>query len=81
MLGRRGFALESAAARVCREAGAKVSTNVMLRDLDLLPQDCPDKSRLEVVADGLPLHHGGRGFFGDCKETEGETIPRAVGPV
>ena len=58
MLGRRGFALQSAAARVCRESGARVSTNVMLRDLDLLPQDRPDTRRLEVVADGLPLHHG-----------------------
>ena len=28
VLGRRGFPLESAAARVCREAGARVSTNV-----------------------------------------------------
>ena len=45
------------AARVCREAGARVSTNVMLRDLDLLPQDRPDARRLEVVAGGL-LHLG-----------------------
>ena len=30
----------------------------MFRDLDLLPQDRPDTRRLEVVADGLPLHHG-----------------------
>ena len=37
---------------------ARVSTNVMLRDLDLLPQDRPDTRRLEVVADGLPLHNG-----------------------
>ena len=44
VLGRRGFALESVAARVCREGGAKVSTNVMLRGLDLLPQDRPDKT-------------------------------------
>ena len=51
-------ALESAAARVCREAGARVSTNVMMRDMDLLPLDRPDTRRLEVVADGLPLHHG-----------------------
>ena len=29
----RGFSLESAAARVCREAGAWVSTNLFLRDL------------------------------------------------
>ena len=30
----------------------------MMRDMDLLPQDRPDTTRLEVVADGLPLHHG-----------------------
>ena len=35
VLGRRGFALESAVARVCREAAARVSANVFLRDLDL----------------------------------------------
>ena len=55
VLGRRGFALESAAARVCREAGARVTTNVMVRDLVLLPMDCVGARRLEVVADGLPL--------------------------
>ena len=58
VLGRRGFALESAAARVCREAGARVRTNVFVRDLDLLPQGVPDQRRLEVVAEGLPLFHG-----------------------
>ena len=49
VLGRRGFPLESAAARVCREAGARVPTNV--RDLDLLPHDRVDNRRLEVVAE------------------------------
>ena len=58
MLGRRAFALESAAARVCREAGARVTTNVMVRDLDLVPQERVDGRRREVVADGLPLFHG-----------------------
>ena len=58
VLGRRGYALESAAARVCREAGARVSTNVLVRDLDLLPLQHADAQRLEVVADGLPLFHG-----------------------
>ena len=58
VLGRRGFVLESAAARVCREAGARVTTNVMIRDLDLLPMNHVDARRLEVVADGLPLFHG-----------------------
>ena len=58
MLGRRGFALESAAARVCREAGARVSLNVPVRDLDLHPLARVDGRRLEVVADGLPLFLG-----------------------
>ena len=35
VLGRRGAALESVAVRVCREAGARVSTNVFVRDLDI----------------------------------------------
>ena len=34
-LGRRGFALENAAARVCREAGGRVVTNMFVRDMDL----------------------------------------------
>ena len=41
----------------CREAGARVSTNVFLRDLDL-PIARHDARRLEVVADGLPLFGG-----------------------
>ena len=35
MLGSRGFTVESTVARVCREAGARVSTNLLVRDLDL----------------------------------------------
>ena len=58
VLGRRGFPLESCAARVCREAGARVSTNIRVQDLDLLPGVRVDDRRLEVVADGLPLFHG-----------------------
>ena len=34
-VGRRGFAVESAVARVCREAGGRVSCNVFVRDLDV----------------------------------------------
>ena len=58
VLGRRGYPLESAAARVCREAGARVSTNVLVRDLDILPLDRQDGRKLVVVAGGLPLFHG-----------------------
>ena len=57
-MGRRGFALESAAARICREAGARVTTNVFVRDLDMGVPNALDDRRLEVVADGLPLHGG-----------------------
>ena len=51
VLGRRGFAVESAGARICREAGGRVTTNVM-RDLDLRPAQTRDR------ADGLPLFGG-----------------------
>ena len=55
---RRGWALQSVAARVCREAGARVWTNVFVRDMDLAIFDNLDGRRLEVVADGLPVHGG-----------------------
>ena len=58
VLGRRGFAVESAAARVCREAGARVSLNVRVQDMDLARPSAFDNRRLEIVADGLPLFHG-----------------------
>ena len=57
-LGRRGYALESAAARVCREAGARVTTIVLVRDLDLGAPEATGARRLEDVADGLPLFGG-----------------------
>ena len=50
--------LESAAARVCREAGARVSTNVFLRDLDVMAVSALDARRIEVIAAGLPAFHG-----------------------
>ena len=57
MLVRRACSLERAAARICREAGARVATNVFLRDLNLgLP--LTDGRRLEVVAHGLPAFGG-----------------------
>ena len=54
-LGRRGFALESARARICREVGARVSTNVYVRDLDLPAPNVHDARRLEIIAEGLPI--------------------------
>ena len=57
VLGARGAALERAAARVCREAGARVATNVFLRDMNV---DVPlaDGRRIEVLANGLALWQG-----------------------
>ena len=57
VLGRRGYPLESCAARICREAGARLSVNIRVQDLDLLPGPRADNRRLEVIA-GLFLFHG-----------------------
>ena len=58
-LARRAGLLERAAARICKGAGARVATNVALRELNL---DVPaaDGRRAEVVANGLPLWQGAR---------------------
>ena len=53
-----GPLLTSAAARICREAGGRVTTNVVVRDLDLAAPNVGDARRLEVVVDGLPLFGG-----------------------
>ena len=58
MLGRRGFSLESVAARICTEAKGRVRTNMFVRDMDLAVPGVPDSRRLEVVVDGLPLRGG-----------------------
>ena len=56
VLSRRGFAVENAVAQICREGGARVSTNIFLRDVDLdLEHVSTDGRRLEVVAEGLSL--------------------------
>ena len=58
VLGRQGFALESVLARICRKAGGRVTTNIMVCDLDLEHLQGLDGKRLEVVVDGLPLFGG-----------------------
>ena len=45
-------------ARVCREAGARVRTNVMVRDLNVTNVRLLDARRIEVIADGLPVNGG-----------------------
>ena len=55
-------ALERNAARICREAGARVAENMLLRDLNLDVRVLDDH-RLEVVANALPIlgRRAGRG--------------------
>ena len=48
---------ECAVASVCREAGVRVSTNVLLRELDLLGITAQEQRRIEVIAEGLPAFH------------------------
>ena len=45
-------------ARICREAGARVRTNVKVRDLDLDAFNHLDGRRLEIIGDGLPPWRG-----------------------
>ena len=54
----RGNPVERMWARVCREGGARVQTNVFLRDLNLPGVTVHDGRRIEVIANGLPLFHG-----------------------
>ena len=41
-------------ARICREAGARVKENQLLRDLNIEAQ-ADDQRRIEVIANGLPF--------------------------
>ncbi len=43
---------------MCREGGALVHTNVFVRDLNLPRIRAQDGRRIEVIANGLPMHHG-----------------------
>ena len=45
-------------ARICHEAGGRVATNLLVKELDLVGVPAADGRRLEVVVDGLPLHAG-----------------------
>ena len=58
VLSKRGFPLEAAAARICREAGGRVQANVFVRDLNVEGPPLEDGRRLEVVANNLPLFGG-----------------------
>ena len=53
----RAVGPERTLARVCREAGATVRCNVRLRDMNVAVSVTYMRS-IEVLATGLPLHHG-----------------------
>ena len=55
VLGSRGFAVGSAVARVCHEAGVRVSTNIRIQDMDIVASTQVDERRVQVLADGLLL--------------------------
>ena len=73
--------LEHVTARICREAGARVQTNVFLRNLNLnIPAS--DDRRVEVVASGLPCYHGAQLAIDvtlySCLNGNGDPRPRAT---
>ena len=53
----RACPTERSSARVCREAGATVRFNTMLRYMNI-NVSADDHRSIEVLASGLPLHHG-----------------------
>ena len=50
VLGRRGYLLENVVARICQEAGGRVTTNVLMWDLDLAEPNAADARRFLVAA-------------------------------
>ena len=52
------ISLEKIMARICREVGGRLHTNLVVRDRDV-PANTLDGRRLEVVVDGLSVR--GRG--------------------
>ena len=50
--------MEKVEAQVCREGGGRVSTNVMVTDMDVQLVGVGDSRRLEIVVDGLSLFNG-----------------------
>ena len=67
--------LERAAVRVCREAGARVATNVLLRDMNV---DVPlaNGRRIEVLANGLALWQGAQAAVDTTLVSRGQRLNR-----
>jgi len=54
----RATPYERMLARVCREGGARVKTNVLVRELNVPHVRPEDGRRIEVIAEGTPLYGG-----------------------
>ena len=54
---KRATPVERTSTRICREAGAVVKTNVLLRDMNVIVAS-KNERRLEILADGLPIKRG-----------------------
>ena len=77
----RAQARERTLARVCREAGATVRFYVMLRDMNIAVA-ATDHRAIEVLASGLPLHHGVQlavDITIRCAHTAGDVQPPRTG--
>ena len=78
---RRAIPLEIMLARICREAGATVRTNVRLRDMNI-QVNAKDERRLEVLAMGLPSRSGAQVAVDvtlrSALDTHGIAKPRAA---
>ena len=55
VLGSRGFAVGSAVARVCHEAGVRFSTNIRIQDMDIVASTQVDERWVQVLTNGLLL--------------------------
>ena len=53
-------AVEKAAARICREGGARVTTNTRLADLNINHLSRVDDRCIEVIANGFPMRRGSK---------------------
>ena len=86
----RGLALELPAAQVCREGDGRVSTNVMLRDLDVVQEWMAEdwrllwmmcsisqtsNSHIDIIMKS-PLHRDGRVTRGGAASTPGNALRR-----
>ena len=86
VLSRRGFALESILARICREARGRVRTNLMIRDMDIPVPNVHDGRRLEAWLMGCRSAVGlswppTQQWCAPCTETERQGDRLRIGMV